>query len=162
MREATGNALLTMIVAATIAIILTFFVGTLSYSKSYKIKNYIIDQIEENQGWDSKLAENIDEYLKDVGYNVRDNNLNCNSELAKLKNHNNYKLPDICNTVYQTSSYNYCIYECLENVSNKYYTVLTFMKFEFPVISESLKIKVVGQTKNFYVNSSGKITPYFN
>lgn len=147
MREATGNALLTMIVAATIAIILTFFVGTLSYSKSYKIKNYIIDQIEENYGWDSKLAENIDEYLKDAGYNVRDN-LNCDSYI-----------PTNCKTIQNNSSYNYCIYQC-DEASYRYFKVLTFMKFEFPVISDTLKLNVWGQTKNFYV-SGGEIIPYF-
>jgi len=149
MREATGNALLTMIVAATIAIILTFFVGTLSYSKSYKIKNYIIDQIEDNKGWDSSLEKDIDEHLKDVGYNVR-GNLNCNSSKNLPKN-------GWCKSIYQASSYNYCVYECL-NGSYTYYTVLTFMKFEFPVISESIKINVYGSTKN--IKSS--TVNYFN
>lgn len=148
MREATGNALLTMIVAATIAIILTFFVGTLSYSKSYKIKNYIIDQIEENYGWDSKLAEDIDEYLKDVGYNVADN-LNCN----------NY-VPTNCKSVYQAPLYNYCVYQC-DDAAYRNFKVLTFMKFEFPVIDDTLKLKVWGQTKNFHLNSNGEISPYF-
>ena len=158
MREATGNALLTMIVAATITIILTFFVGTLSYSKSYKIKNYIIDQIEENSGWDSELGQNIDEYLKDVGYNVK-GNLNCDSELSRLKNSKEQKLPTYCKTIYHNSSYNYCIFQCDETLAYRYYVVLTFMKFDFPVISDTLRLDVMGQTKNFYI-SGGEETPH--
>lgn len=149
MREATGNALLTMIVAATITIIMVFFVGTLSYSKSYKIKNYIIDQIEENKGWSSTLESSIDEHLKDVGYNIR-GDLNCNSS-------NNLPKSGWCKSISLSSSYNYCIYECV-NGSYTYYTVLTFMKFDFPVISESLKIRVYGSTKNIRSNTVN----YFN
>ena len=44
MREATGNALLTMMMTSIIAIIMIFFVGSISYSKSYRLKNYIINQ----------------------------------------------------------------------------------------------------------------------
>ena len=50
MREATGNALLTMMITSIIAVIMIFFVGSISYSKSYKIKNYIVNEIEEYGG----------------------------------------------------------------------------------------------------------------
>ena len=52
MKEATGNALVMTMMASIIAIIMIFFVGSISYSKSYRLKNYIINQtkkwLEEN------------------------------------------------------------------------------------------------------------------
>ena len=68
MREATGNAILMTMMTSIIAIIMIFFVGSISYSKSYRIKNYIINQIEENDGWNDTIDTQLSSYLKDVGY----------------------------------------------------------------------------------------------
>lgn len=143
MREATGNALLVMMVTSIIAIILTFFVGSLSYSKSFRIKNYIVNAIEEHKGWDGKkdpdtgktIQEEIDSYMKEIGYNVRRSNT-CPSTDSGCGIENN------------TSNYDYCIYSC-KSGADTYYKVITYMKFDFPVIGESLKIKVKGETKTF-------------
>lgn len=147
MREATGNALLTMMIVSIITIILVFFVGSLSYSKSYKIKNYIVNEIEENGGWDANLQEKVDSYMKDIGYNVRKNDYNCN----KVKNINT----EMCTYINNQSNYDYCIYLCnntdnnIKNIMNKYYKVVTFMKFEFPVIGDWIKFEVKGETNIF-------------
>lgn len=135
MREATGNALLTMMVTSIITIIMIFFVGSISYSKSYRIKNYIINQIEENRGWNDTLENDINSYMKEVGYNVR----------RKKGCPNDNKCGNAINNTDQ-GSYEYCIYSC---PSGKYYKVLTYMQFEFPVIGNSLKFEVKGETKSF-------------
>lgn len=137
MREATGNALLTMMMTSIIAIIMIFFVGSISYSKSYRIKNYIINQIEENGKWNNELEGELDQYFKEVGYNIKRNNSIC-----PVLNDNNCDK----NNLYR-GSYEACIYECGNN--NKYYKVITYMKFDFPVIGNSLKLKVQGETKPF-------------
>ena len=137
MREATGNALLTMMITSIITIIMIFFVGSLSYSKSYKIKNYIVNEIEENKGWDDTLQQKVDSYMKEVGYNVRKNEYGCN----KVKN-----IPSTCSPVNMQSGYDYCVYSCN---GGSYYKVVTFMKFEFPVIGEVIKFEVKGETKTF-------------
>lgn len=135
MREATGNALLTMMITSIIAVIMIFFVGSISYSKSYKIKNYIVNEIEEYGGWDSSLQASVDSYMKDIGYNVRKDDYKCN----RVSN-----IPTTCKYININSSYDYCVYEC-----KNYYKVVTFMKFEFPVISDIIKFEVRGETNTF-------------
>lgn len=135
MRQATGNALLTMMITSIVAVIMIFFVGSLSYSKSYKIKNYIINEIEENKGWDNSLQEKIDSYMKEVGYNVRKDEYKCNN----VKN-----IPTSCSFINTQSGYDYCVYNC-----GDYYKVVTFMKFEFPLIGNIVKFEVKGETKTF-------------
>ncbi len=125
MREATGNALLTMMITSIITIIMVFFVGSLSYSKAYKVKNYIINEIEENGGWDNNLQSGIDSYLKDSGYRIFKNK--CDSGYIN-----------------SDSNYDYCIYK---NKKNNYYQVVTFTRFEFPVIGEVVTFKIKGETK---------------
>lgn len=137
MREATGNALLVTMMTSIIAIIMIFFVGSISYSKSYRIKNYIINQIEENKGWDSTIIGDVNAYLKDAGYNVRRSGSKCDSY-------------NKCTLVYPTSAvrngYDYCVYSCS---GGDYYKVVTYMKFDFPVINNQLKFEVKGETKTF-------------
>ena len=142
MREATGNALLTLMITSIVAVIMIFFVGSLSYSKSYRIKNYIVNEIEENKGWSPALQESIDSYMKDVGYHVRKDEYRCN----KVKN-----IPETCIHVNTQSSYDYCVYDCS---NGEYYKVVTFMKFEFPVVGNIIKFEVRGETRTFNYFSS--------
>ena len=135
MREATGNALLTTFIASIITVILIFFVGSISYSKSFKIKNYIINEIEENGGWDNNLQSKIDSHMKDVGYNVRGNSNKCNNMNDILAQ---------CTYVSIQSNYEYCVFEC-----GNYYKVVTFMNFKFPIIGEFIKFEVKGETNAF-------------
>ncbi len=137
MREATGNALLVGMVTSMIAIIMIFFVGSLSYSKSYRIKNYIINIIEKNRGWSDSNAQTVNDYLKKVGYNMKSGNVcpSMNDHSCTLLNSN-------------TSGYDYCIYQCKDGGFD-FYRVVTYMKFDFPVINNTLKFKVQGETKTF-------------
>lgn len=138
MREATGNALLTMMMTSIIAIIMIFFVGSLSYSKAYKIKNYIVNEIEDNKGWDDNLMKNIDDYLKNAGYYVRTKP--CSNTVSSTA--------ITCNLVSNNSQYDYCVYSCGEGI-NKYYRVITHSKFEFPVVGSVVKFDVSGETEAF-------------
>lgn len=147
MREATGNALVMTMMTSIIAIIMIFFVGSISYSKSYRLKNYIINQIEENGGWNTALQDQLDEYFKDVGYNVR--RTNANEACPNIKNATNN-----CTTNEYTGGYEACIYKCgslNDNgvIEHPYYKVITYMKFDFPVVGNSLKFKVQGETRTF-------------
>ena len=139
MREATGNALLTMMMTSIIAIIMIFFVGSISYTKAYKIKNHIINEIEDNKGWDDNIKTKVDSYLGDAGYYVSKNNSTC---------------PDYgsdCQLVYNHENYDYCVYKCGINSTdvNISYKVITHMKFDFPVIGSMIKFDVKGETGTF-------------
>lgn len=150
MREATGNALVMAMMTSIIAIIMIFFVGSISYSKSYRLKNYVINQleeygtlkpIEENGNLNSILQDNLDAYFKDVGYNVRRTDIN--TACPSINTGGN----QCGNNIYK-GSYEACIYKC-GSATKPYYKVLTYMKFDFPVIGNSLKFKVEGETRTF-------------
>ena len=137
MREATGNALLTMMMTSIIAIIMIFFVGSISYSKAYRIKNYIVNQIEENKGWSSTLSDEVDGYLKNAGYYVSKSGSSCPDLSTNA---------DDCENVYNHVRYDYCVYSCSLGT---YYKVITHMKFDFPVIGSRIKFDVKGETESF-------------
>ena len=125
MREALGNSLVMGMIASIIGVIMIFFVGSISYSKAYKVKNKIVNIIEENNGWNDSLKDEIDSYLKEVGYQVG-----------------------------AGAGYNYCVIKHTYGNDN-YYKVITYMHFEFPVIGSAVEFPVKGETKSFgYFNGN--------
>ena len=139
MRQAIGNAFILNLVITFIALMMLVFVGSISYSKSYKVKNKIINLIENNKGYNEEVSDDIEEVLGDVGYQIS-NNQNCDR----------FVVGEDSQIVYPTSEfrsgYRYCI---IENTTSdgKYYTVVTFMKFDFPVIGNFVEFPVKGETK---------------
>ncbi len=169
MKESISNAMLFYIIITFVVILIMFFVGSLSYSKAYKVKNKIIEEIEKEaelpsnpidtytaatQAYDN-AAENIETWLAAGGENgtgigyrpitgLASHRDNCNSDKGTL--------------VSGSSKYQYCVYKidtCDKgNGTNKercgvYYRVTTFMFFDIPVIGELLKIPVNGETITF-------------
>ena len=153
MREAVGNSLVMGMVASIIGVIMIFFVGSISYSKAYKVKNKIINIIEENNGWDDSLNDEINVYLKEVGYQVGAGAGNKECDESKIKPGGKIVY---CKNI--TNGYNYCVIRYgSTDESNKdtYYKVITYMHFELPVIGSALKFPVKGETKTFgYFNGN--------
>ena len=133
MKAAIGGSLLLNIVVIFTTIIILFFVGILAYSKAYKIKNRIIEVIEKNDGYNTTIANTqLAEDLQRAGYWVATKekvNSKCN-EGANLNG----------------TEYLYCVYENASN-EGKTYKVVTYIRFEFPVIGDVLTFAVSGETK---------------
>ncbi|MBR3199283.1 MAG: hypothetical protein IKG27_04640 [Bacilli bacterium] len=148
MKEAIANAgVFNLIIIFTI-ILMAFFIGSLGYSKAFKVKNYIINEIEKNEKWSRGVQEKVDNWLGEIGYR-RDGARKSCPVINKKSAINDLQ-----------SSYHYCVYE-FTNVRNekgsasritrssKYYRVIAYMYFDVPVIGELVKIPVTGETKSF-------------
>lgn len=155
MREALGGSLLLNLVLVFAGLVIAFFVGILSYSKAYRVKNRIIELIEKHEVYKENIAINeINPDLNNAGY-LANSPTKCDSiqdNLVENKYNGNY-LSDNLNKNY---GYNYCVFEvCDEKDENgnciarngKYYVVVTFIHFEVPVIGDILTFPVYGETK---------------
>lgn len=139
MKEATGSAFILNMVIIFITLMMLIFVGSISYSKSYKVKNRIINILEEEKNFDLSVQGKIEDVLSSIGYQIS-NTADCSK----------YK-PTGSTQVYPTNgfaNYRYCIFENRSN-DHVYYTVVTFMKFDFPIIGDFVEFPVKGQTKIF-------------
>ena len=133
MKAAIGGSLLLNIVVIFTTIIILFFVGILAYSKAYKIKNRIIEVIEKNNGYSTAIANvQLAEDLQRAGYWV--------ATKAKVSS----KCTEGANL--NGTEYLYCVYENPSN-EGKTYKVVTYIRFEFPVIGDVLTFAVRGETK---------------
>lgn len=132
MKAALGGGYLLNIVVAIVSVVMLMFVGVLAYSKAYRIKNRIVEVIENNNGYNQNAIDILNEDLKKSGYATTRDKSYCTNNL-------------------NTTSYKYCVIGPIdtENKTNggNYYKVITYVHFDFPVIGSALNIPVKGETK---------------
>lgn len=146
MRDAVGGTFMIKVLLVFLAVYICFIAVALNYAKAFRVKNKIIDIIEQNEGFDidskdtsdTSVRGRIDIYLKSVNYNITDID-----RLAK----------DTDGTCYDRG---YCIIEYDSNniegkLSGKYYKVTTFVKLEFPFFNLTIPIRVVGETRKVLI-----------
>ena len=138
MSDATGQAGLLNIMLAIIAIIIVLLAGSISYSKSFRVKNRIIDIIEKHN---RAAREEVEQTLSKLGYRTAsrsDYNTLCKDVDGFVK-------------VNLTSNYLYCVYTTSDSNNDIYtYKVVAYMYFDIPFLSNTIKIPVSGMTKTLY------------
>lgn len=141
MREAIGGSMLLYIVVFFASIVMLMFVGILSYSKAYKVKNRIIEAIESHGNYESAV-DDINADLATMGYTLMEKD--CDSSNLNESNYA-YCVYEVCNKEETKNGITTC-------VGTYYYKVRTFMTFEFPVINSIVKFQVNGETRTLGKN----------
>ena len=159
MKASLGGGMLLYLVVFFLAFVMLTFVSILSYSKAYRVKNRIIELVEKYEVYESisgkvDAVDAIKPDLSNAGYDVS-NPTRCNSN--NVQNHLKEILPEKYHTKLPRNinkyGYNYCVFEINsdeypEKISNgKFYVVVTFVKYEFPIIGDLLTFPVYGETK---------------
>ena len=106
----------------------------INYSITFRVKNQIINLIEEYEGYEEALPH-ITNYLSGVGY-------------YRASVGSGVSLDASCTS-------GYCIEE-RPAVRGKAYKVTTYVSFDFPIIGKITNFPVSGETKVIY---TGKVTP---
>lgn len=136
MREAIGSSLLFNLVITIVIVMIAVLISSLAYSKAFKVKNKIINIIQDNGSYEDSV-DSINSSLSNMGY--RTDNASCSKKdgMELLTDSN--------------SNYFYCVYEIDSNNKNAtYYKVVTYMYFDIPIIGKLLKFPVSGETKLIY------------
>ena len=144
MRDAVGGTLLLNLVLTFAGIVILFFVGIIAYSKAYKVKNRIIEIIERNEEYSSSevFQEEINKELSKVGYRVSSTPIKdtrCSKDSSRGS----------CVNLNETN-YQYCVCEHRDSVSEgngTSFEVITYVRFEFPIVGDLLTLPVKGETK---------------
>lgn len=135
-----------------VIVLILFFIGSLSYSKAYKVKNKIIEEIERDQGFTTNTNDEIEYWLnaEGVGYHARELT---GRDCASTVEGNGGKVGTLVN---KERRYDFCIYQfntCTDNSDSGkcgyYYRVISYMYFDFPIIGEFIRIPVIGETMTF-------------
>ena len=140
MKAATGNALLMNIIIVFLVVVLGVLVTSITYTKAFRIKNRIVEIIENYEGdfdnHEDAIRSSITNNLSNVGY--------------RLKGTSTCRTLSDGTTVYvEGNDYYYCIYRYVTG-RGYYYKVMSYMYLDLPVINNVVNIPVYGETKVFY------------
>lgn len=156
MRESIASVFVINFIIIFIGIFIGLLATSSSYSKAAKVKNTVMDIVEryaddlnDSEVMPDYVASEIETNLAKLGYRLNVNKKN------KCPNVNNGKLMN------DYSNYRYCVYKHEKVESNKedngnlprrgnYYTVITYMYFDIPVIGQHIEINVKGQTRTYF------------
>ena len=156
MKEAIANAGVYNLVIIFVIILLAFFIGSLSYSKAFKVKNKIIEEIEKDQayttGVNNSTEDRVEEWISNIGYRINTGNTRNTVNCPKVTG-NGGEEGKLVNT---DGDYQYCVYEfdtCVPGSDKakcgKYYRVTAYMYFDIPIIAGLLRLPVSGETMIF-------------
>lgn len=153
MRDSIGGSMLLNLVIIFAGLVIALFMGILSYSKAYGVKNRIIEIIEKYGTYEkiesgkNLITEELNPDLAAFGYNASAPT-KCDSIKERLKNEKyGGNLDEVGNL--NKYGYNYCVFQInnSENSTGKSFVVVSFIHFEVPIISNVVTIPVYGETK---------------
>jgi len=133
MKEAIGTSLVFTLIMIFTGVLIVIYVGSLSYTKGFKVRNKIIDIIDKNDGYSTAVEEEIEKELAAIGYGLNKSDKTCKQK----KGHD----------AIQTSDYRYCLYEYTNDTKGVYYGVTVFIQVDIPLIGKFVEIPLYGETK---------------
>ena len=148
MKEAIGGTWLFTIVIAFLAVFTTFVSVTTNYSRTYKIKDEIILDLEHYNGVNKQSLTAINDYIKGIGYN---NTNACPDDGGDWMGFNVKKSGDAGYDI-ATGNAHYCIKKTVVNSCRPYtlqgyYTVVVFFQLNWPVVRQVFHVEIRGETK---------------
>lgn len=141
MKEAIGNTMVFNWVIIFLFLIMLLIMGSLMYSRAFKNRNEIITIIEKHRGLTTNAKQEIDQFLRTVGYrqarDFRDRNINTSCQPLDPMNWENLRTD---------SDFLYCVYK---NRHSDLYQVVIFLYLDIPIIGDFVSFPVKGETRVF-------------
>lgn len=152
MKEAIGGTWIFAICITFIILFTGYLAISVNYSKAFKLKSAIVNEIEEAEEVDE---EKIKTYLTAQAYTAY-------GDCPSLKGDSSWDDPIKINLAPRTDGKaNVCIYKLDATTQNdeicnqkSYYKVVTFFKFDLPILNVVLTFKVSGDTAYIYEGNS--------
>ena len=134
MKESFGGVFIINLLLVFIVIFISFMAVTISYAKAFRVKNQVINLVEQNQysgTGDAFVIPMIDGYLKSVSYYVE--GIDCGENSQNVRGA--------------------CITPMMEDSSDEqYYKITTYVKIDFPFFGIKLTIPISGETKIIHIS----------
>ena len=131
MRDAFGGAFSIKLMLIFLILYVSFICVAINYARAFRVKNRIINIIEQYEGYDINNQTNVDNlinnYLNETGYHIEYNEVKDRSSCTSLKGHG------------------YCIVQMASDP--EYYLVETYMVFSLPIVNVNFPIAVRGETR---------------
>lgn len=141
MRESFGGTFMIELILVFIVIYITFMAVAVEYAKVFRVKNQVINMLEQSQFKIGDDFGDIDAYLAKVPYNkngIKAISDNCNNLEFGSKN-------DADSLV--LTERGVCIEGHPDLSGNTYFKVTTYISVDFPFFNISMILPISGETK---------------
>lgn len=142
MRDAVGGTFMIYVLLIFLTVYITFVAVAFNYARAFKVKNKVIDIIEQNEGIDnynntSGSMGDIEYYLNEVSYRVGgiDSNTNACSNYDYINKERGYCISRVTST------------SDINGGTASYYKIVTFVRLEIPFLNIGFTIPVRGETR---------------
>lgn len=142
MKEAIGTSMVFNLIMVFTGLFIAILVGSIAYSKSFKIRNRIINIVEKYYGYTDEARIEIEDDLSKIGYRIVDKQ--CPNQPRDTVEDATLMQPQ--------SDYHFCVYQYDANRGH-YYGVLVYMHFDVPFLRDGINIPIYGETRTFYNES---------
>lgn len=149
MREAIGGTWLLGFVVLFIVLFSAYLAISINYTKAFRVKNQIINIIEENEGFTSSIGDVTGKPLDQL-----ENSNKTEDKVYYYLNQIGYATTNISEDKCpgDMRQGGYCVHKICTS-QGAYYKVTSFIKIELPFIWQSFVIPISGETKVlFYTN----------
>lgn len=145
MRDAFGGAFSIKLMLIFLILYVSFICVALNYARAFRVKNRIINIIEQYEGYNKDnstyVDEMINEYLNNAGYSIKyDDTRKANGESVSG-----------CEADFNGfigKGRGYCINQIIDtSTKSTYYQVETYMKFTLPIVNVNFPIAIRGETR---------------
>ena len=149
MRDAIGQVFTLQIIFVFVLLINGYMAYSVNYTRAFRVKNQVVNIIEQYEGpYNEEGLAKINSYIQQTSYNVTNSQMtdyisDTNGE-AECPGYNGW-----CYVAHDVS-----IDEADGERNGKYYTVVTFVNIDIPVINQIVGLgsflRVVGETRTIY------------
>lgn len=146
MREAVGSTFLFNLMIVFIFFFAAFLAIAINYSQAFRIKNQIINYIEQYEGLDTDNEDRIVNYIGNSGY-YRTPTCDCTTYDCSNNTNDNANGARVFSTSQNRSANGLCIRKLTNDNDDVYYQVTTFVSFNLPIIGNFFTFPVKGETK---------------
>ncbi len=150
MRDAFGSTFMFKLIIIFIVFYVSFMTIAVSYAKVFRIKNGVIDILEQYQynssirtDWDNIVVGKVDRYLENFAYrygNNKDLERNCNTSYE-----------DDDKSVKKFSENGVCIARTDLGNGAVSYTVVAYLVIQFPFFQQNFVIPITGETSTIKI-----------
>ena len=146
MRETIGSSWIFMLVIAFTLIFSGFLVLTLSYSKTYKMKNEITSIIEKYEGLTDNSQEIINDYLNNSSYRTKGKCVRSEVDIQIFGADSLTGSLEEVGTANGDKLFYYCISYRKNHLGRTVFKVTLFYDFNLPIFGQLTRFEVKGET----------------
>ncbi len=146
MKDSVGSTVLMKIFVVFMVVYIILMASILNYTKTFRIKNQIINIINRQGGYNASARQEIADYIEKSSMYMECTLLEGSNDFGSDPNNKKCEIKE---------------YVVEDAAGGRYYKVKVYVTFQFPLIKQTLQIPITGETKRLFDAESDPNPPKY-